>query len=158
MRIQSTMAKPKYLSELKSRMDRHFELGVERCTGFFLGSLICVTYHSGWEWNRRIRNQKNTALGIVRNTETGCEVRYINLKGLLAPQYLLGLLVFLVLSCLLLSMGTNLLPYLLPTSIGLGILIALLDAWLESLTRLSQNGAKALQEILASPKAKDKLV
>jgi len=85
MVIHSSLPKKAYLAAMKSNMSSHFEFGSERFTGYFLGSLFSVTYHSGYEYDRRYANPKNSALGFVRKTEDGCEVHFIRLKGILNP-------------------------------------------------------------------------
>ncbi len=89
MKIQSELSAQRYLFAMKDRMAGHLEFGNERFTGFFFGSFFSVTYHSGYEWNRRISNQKNTAIGFVRKDANGCSVSFICLKGLLAPAQFL---------------------------------------------------------------------
>lgn len=49
MTIHPDHPKKEYLKALKHGMDSHFQFLMERATGFFIGPLSCVTYHSGWE-------------------------------------------------------------------------------------------------------------
>ena len=85
MRVISPLSPKEYLKAVKGNMYSHFEFGHERFTGFFLGRIFYVTYHSGWEWGRKITNQKNAALGFVRKTATGCNVHFLGFRGLLCP-------------------------------------------------------------------------
>ena len=85
MIIRNHLSPKEYLSAMKGRMSGHFELGQERFTGFFLGRLFYVTHHAGYEWNRRITNEKSAALGYVKKVETGCEVHCIRFRGMLCP-------------------------------------------------------------------------
>ncbi len=89
MKIQSAYPPKTHISAMKERMGGHMELGCERFTGFFLGCWFTVTHHSGYEWNRRISNVKNTAIGYVRSDGQGSYVHYIHLRGLLAPTQIL---------------------------------------------------------------------
>ena len=50
-----------YLQAMKQQMSGHFQFGVERYTGFFFRNCFYVTHHAGFEWNRKITNQKNAA-------------------------------------------------------------------------------------------------
>ena len=85
MVLHSEHSKKAYLSALKGNMSGHFDFGSERFTGFFIGSFFYITYHSGYEWNRRITNQKNAALGFVKKAEDGCDAHFLRFKGLLCP-------------------------------------------------------------------------
>ena len=97
MRIQSQLTPREYISAMMEQMQGHFDFGQERFTGFFFGKVFSVTYHSGHEWNRRISNQKNTAIGYVRQTQGGSEVRCVCLRALMAPtQFLLYYCVLMV--------------------------------------------------------------
>lgn len=90
MVIQSPLPKNAYLAAMKSNMAGHLDFGSERFTGYFCGNLFSITYHSGYEYDRRYSNPKNSALGYVRKNEDGCEVHFIRLKGILnPPAYLL---------------------------------------------------------------------
>ncbi len=68
--------------------------GEERFTGIFLGRFFSICYHSGWEWNRKLTNEKNRAIGYVRSTPAGTEVRFIRLYGLTNPISLASLFLF----------------------------------------------------------------
>ena len=103
------LPKSAYLSAMKENMSSHFAFGVERFTGFFIGNFFYITYHSGYEWNRRITNQKNTAIGFVKNAgdgESGCDVHFFQFKGLLCPLVFLPTYLA-VLGIMLLSEMTN---------------------------------------------------
>ena len=151
MTIHSDHPKKTYLKALKSGMDSPFALWSERATGFFLGPFFCVTYHSGWEWNRRITNEKNTALGIIRNEGEGCKISFVNIKGLLAPHYLLLLWVLLASSMIISSQDPSLHPMLLLLSIPFTLVIAAVSALFESLTERSEEGQRELISILWDP-------
>ena len=85
MVIHSDLPKNAYLAAMKSQMENHIQFGSERFTGYFWGGLFSVTYHSGYEYDRRYSNPKNSALGYVRKCEDGCRVHFIRLKGILNP-------------------------------------------------------------------------
>lgn len=89
MILSSELSKHAYLSALKGAMSSHTDFGVERFTGFFLGSCFYVTHHAGFEWNRKYTNQKNAAMGYVKQTENGCEVRFLRFRGMLCPMIFL---------------------------------------------------------------------
>lgn len=44
-----------------------------------------MAYHSGWEWNRKVSNEKNRAIGYVKDTAEGTEVRFLRLYGYSNP-------------------------------------------------------------------------
>ena len=90
MQIQSRLSKQEYICSLKKRMGSSFDFGAERFTGFTIGKWFYVTHHAGTEWNRRITNQKNAALGYIDENTEGCRVQFIRFKGMLCPtQFLL---------------------------------------------------------------------
>lgn len=151
MTIHSDHPKKTYLQALKRGMDSHFDFLTERVTGFFLGPFFCVTYHSGWEWNRKITNEKNTAIGSVRDEGKGCEVSFINIKGCLAPHYLLGMWLLITI-CLLISIQTHELELTaLLISIPFTAIYSLISALFESMTERSEEGQRELIAILRDP-------
>lgn len=89
MRFQTPLTPKDYRSAAKERMGSYFAWGSERFTGWFLGKFFYVTHHAGYEWNRRITSQKNAALGYVKKTENGSEVRFILFQGMLCPSVLI---------------------------------------------------------------------
>ncbi len=164
MRILSELSKADYLSAMKDRMGGHFELGQERFTGFFVGPVFSVTHHSGWEYNRRYTNVKNTAIGIVKEAESGCTVSYFTMKGFLAPTQFIPLY--------LLILGLVLVPVLFAeapikaddmgvAAAAIGIVAAvalactafftLIYAFFESITEVSIEGGKVLRACLLAP-------
>lgn len=151
MTIHSDYSKKTYLKALKHGMDSHFQFLTERATGFFLGSFFLVTYHSGWEWNRKITNEKNTAMGIVSPEGNGCKVRFVNIKGYLAPHYFFW---FWLLSCLCLYFYTPDPSYTLITAVIMLPVTAVIlgiDAMFQSMTERSDEGERELINILRDP-------
>ena len=151
MRIQTTITPKAYLSAMKERMGSRLAWGAERFTGCFLGRLFYVTHHAGFEWNRRITNQKNAALGIVKKTDTGCEVRCFRFQGALCPQYLIVYL--LIFSAHLLGTWPVLLekPILMFLSILIIVGTPLLTTLFETFTDGSIEGRKNLMGLLFDP-------
>lgn len=83
MRIYSQLTKKQYLTEMRRQLGSFSSWGDERYTAIILGSFFWVTYHSGYEWNRRITNEKNRALGFVRDSYGGCTVHCFCTRGYL---------------------------------------------------------------------------
>lgn len=151
MTINSDHSKKTYLNALKHGMDSHFQFLTERATGFFFGPFFCVTYHSGWEWNRRITNEKNTAIGIVSPETDGCKVSFFNIKGLLAPHYFLGIW---LLSCLLIFFYAPDPSYIPATALIMLPITAVIlgvEALFQGMTERSDEGHRALISILWDP-------
>ncbi len=152
--VTSPYTKDAYLTALKGNMDSHFDF-TERFTGFFFGNVFTVTHHSGHEWNRRISNVKNTALGYVRETEDGCEVKFIRLKGFLAPTQFLQMLIlslFLNLFVPLADGATmDLFPFFPLLGIALTVVIAPLEALMECMTKASWEGERYLLSLMMDP-------
>ena len=149
MKIQSSMNKKDYISAMRRRMSGHFELGAERFTGFFIGTCFYVTYHSGFEWNRKITNQKNAAMGFVRSTAEGCEVHYLHFRGLLCPLVFPQLLLMMFLFSPLLG-GEDLL-YNMKFTITWTIIIAPFMTLIECCTEKSEKGRRILLSFLRDP-------
>ena len=156
MKIQSSMSKKDYMIAMRMKMSDHFEFNVARFTGFFLGSCFYVTYHSGYEWNRKVTNQKNAAMGYVKDTPDGCEVRYIRFAGLLCPLQFIPfiftapLVLFLF---LLFKDGWD--PVIFKATYGIMlvmyVLAAPISALLECCTEKSQEGRRLLISFLKDP-------
>ena len=153
MRIESPYTPKEYLANLKFNMSSHFEFGCERFTGFFLGRLFYVTYHSGYEWNRRITNQKNAAMGYVKRTDDGCEVRFVRFRGPLCPLQFLPFLLI-MLACSLFFFSADPLVDA-PTRMIIGliatVITALITAFIESMTERSEDGRRTLLSMLIDP-------
>ncbi len=164
MRISSKLSKSDYLSAMKERMGGHCEFGKERFTGFFFGPVFSVTHHSGWEYNRRFTNVKNTAIGIVKKADDGCTVSCFCVKGLLVPTQFLPLYLI-ILSLVLIPVLFAEAPILaedmgaVAAAIGIVAAIALgcmafytcIYTLLESFTEASIEGGKILRACLLAP-------
>lgn len=157
MVIQSPLPKNTYLAAMKSNMSSHLDFGSERFTGYFLGNLFSVTYHSGYEYDRRYSNPKNSALGYVRKTEDGCEVRFIRLKGILnPPSYLLVSTVITLALLFQCAMRGFLIPEAVWLCFGLGFgvtaIVAPISAFFESvISERSAEGNRVLLSLLLDP-------
>ena len=86
MIVSSNLSKEAYLEEFRSQVKgNYFCFGEERFTGFVIGGFFSIAYHSGYEWNRRITNEKNRAIGFVRKNGAGCKVYAVRLRGYTNP-------------------------------------------------------------------------
>ncbi len=164
MRLESKLSKRAYIAAMKDRMEGHLDFGKERFTGFFFGPVFSVTYHSGFEWNRRYTSQKNTAIGIVKKGESGCTVSCICLKGALAPTQFIPLYL-LIWSMLVVPTLWTAMPipaedlavvgkaigFLAALSFVVVAVSALIGALIESFTEKSIEGGKILRAFLLSP-------
>lgn len=158
MTIHSQLSAKNYISALKEQMDSHFALGAERFTGFFAGRCFCVTHHAGYEWNRKYTNQKNCAVGYVKQTDSGCEVRFLRFKGgFCPPQFIFLFLLILALLLFQVFLEGGLLINaaiaitLIGISLGASLLGAAIETFFESLTAKSEEGRKILIALLMDP-------
>lgn len=156
MRITSPLPKKAYLAAMKDQMDGHFDFGTERFTGFFCGSYFYVTHHAGYEWNRRYTNQKNAAMGYVRETEEGCEVRFVRFRGLLCPaQFLFTLLLMALCTVFIMLTEGFWEPKALLIGLGISVAVTIISApiatLIESLTERSEEGRRILLAFLIDP-------
>ncbi len=154
MKITSELTPKSYISAMKESMGGHFSFGQDRFTGFFLGNLFTVTHHSAYEWNRRVSNEKCTALGFVKKTPEGCQVKCICLRALLAPTQFLFWLLILWFSTGLASLTADISLWLMIGLIEFAVLAiaAPLSAFFESLTEQGQAGMNYLLQFLSDPK------
>lgn len=144
-----------YLSFLKENMEDHLSFGEERFTGFFLGKWFHITHHAGYNWNERYTNQKNAAVGYVKRTESGCEVRFLTFKGLLCPAQFLTIISFsyVLMVLYLLSHGVMAPSVWTFSLIGPGVMAisAAIGTLFESMTPRSTEGKRILLAMLLDP-------
>lgn len=156
MRITSSLTPKAYLAAAKEQMSGHFELGAERFTGFFLGRCFHITHHAGHEMNRRYTNEKNAAVGYVRKTDEGCELRFVLFKGLLCPAQFLVWLCLVALFYIFMMLFNGITdPDTLWLGAGIGcaaiILLLPIATFFESLTARSEEGRRILLAFLIDP-------
>ena len=89
MRFVLPLEKKEYLHDLRCQMESWFSFGESRFTGVILGNFFYITKHAGYEWNRRISNEKSRAIGFVTRHGEGCEVKAVFLWGYLEPVSLI---------------------------------------------------------------------
>ena len=155
--VTSTHSKAEYIEALKENMSGHFELGTERFTGFFIKNWFHVTHHAGYEWNRRYSNQKNAAVGYVKETENGCEVRFVCFKGALVPSQFLLMLALTIPLILIMAFlegitDENIIRSLMWFCLISIIPAALITTFFESVTERSEEGKRILLALLIDPK------
>ena len=151
MKMQTTLTPKHYLSAMKKRMGSRFAWGSERFTGFMLGHFFYVTHHAGYEWNRRITNQKNTAFGYVKKVENGSEIRFLHFQGMLCPQILIPYLLFFAGYAVVTWPVFSENPILLIASMLIIVFAPLLESCIESITDGSIEGRKSLLGLLIDP-------
>lgn len=145
---------------LRRQMSAHSDFGGKRFTGFFAGRFFYVTHHAGYEWNRRYTNQKNAAMGYVKQGENGCEVRFLRFRGAMCPLVWapLFLLFYAIFAAIFLYVGMWELYGIGALLIPLGILVAIfafalpLETFFESLTEESEQGRQLLLSLLYDPR------
>lgn len=146
MRIQSPLSPKAYLTAMRREMEGHFDLGRDRFTGFFLGPCFYVTYHSGYEWDRRYSNPKNAAMGYVKETEDGCEVWFWRFRGALCPLVFFPLLLTMIVLCVFLYGKDSVLLAMIST-----VIVAPVETLFESFTARSEEGKWTLLSFLKDP-------
>ena len=156
MKIYTRLSKKQWLSSMKENLGSFTTFGEERFTGFFFGSVFRVTYHSGYEWNRKISNQKNTAIGYVKDTDQGCQIRFLYTRGLLYPSAFLLYWGILTVLGLISAVGRGVLSIhalLITAAITFGTMVitAPLSALIESFTDESEEGRKILLTTMIAP-------
>ncbi len=148
MIITTNQVKRQYLADMKSQVTGHFQFGFERFTGVFMGPFFHVTHHTEYEWDRQV-HPKSAALGYVKSTDAGSEVRFILFRGAFRPfVFLSSLLIaeFVMLTSVPLSIWVRLL-------IGFGITLfaAGIETVTECLSERSLESRRALISFLLNP-------
>ena len=147
MRMFSSHTASNYLSALRDALGSSTDFGVERFTGLVIGKYFCVTHHCAYEFNKRVRSEKNTAIGHIKKADNGSEIRFFTTKGDLRPQMLLPeFLIFFLISFLL--VGNALIGFYLSI---LSIEVALFTALYSSITEQGKNGRQNLLSLLKNP-------
>lgn len=155
MRIVSSVPRAQYLSEMRSQMESFWSFGSERFVGTVIGPFFSVTYCSGSEWNRKITNEKNRAIGYVRAVPEGTEVRCVRLAGMTNPASLTILFVIYFIMVLVAQFNRE-------TMLGLAftvacavigtIVTAIYTAITDSLTERGQEGYRVVTAFLHDPR------
>lgn len=147
MIMHSPHAKDTYLYEMLQSLSSPTNFGIERFTGIVLGRFFCVTHHCSWDWERKYSCQKNTAIGIVKETKDGCDVRFFTTRGDLRPQWLVPVYLIFILISLVFTQTLKLAWYF----IGIYSLAAILSAIIEPMTQPSKDGYNSLISLLKNP-------
>ncbi len=148
MTIHSVFHADTYLHNLRQAFGSPTDFGLERFTGICFGRFFCVTHHcSSYDWEKRFRYQKNTAIGIVNNTDNGCNIHFFTTKGDLRPQWLIP--VYLILTVISVIFTQTFLFAL--HFGGIFTLAAILSAIIEPFTDGSKDGYKSLLSLLKNP-------
>ncbi len=149
MKIRSDLPKEQYLDAMKSQIGSFAAFGSERFVGTILGSFFSVTYCSGSEWNRLITNEKNRAIGYVRQAEQGTEICCIRLAGLTNPVSLIILFVV----CLIMFAASGEFGFITSciASLCCTVLTAPISALTDSLTERGQEGNRIVTAFLHNP-------
>lgn len=152
MVIFSSLSRKNYLSALRRKMSPSSEFGQQRFTGFFAGSCFYVTHHAGYHWNQKFTNQKNAAMGFVKDTENGCQVHFITFRGMFCPLQFLSacLLLPLVSLCL---YAFECIPVKQSILLGFILILIFTPIWtlLEAITEESEAGHWLLLSLLRDP-------
>jgi len=148
MTIHSYHNAENYLYELRQNLGSSTDFGVERFTGIVIGRFFCITRHCSYEWEYKHTCQKNTAIGRVDASPSGCDVHYFTTAGELRPQFLIpGYLIFILIS-LIFTQSMQLAWHF----IGVLTLAAILSALIEPMTTPSKEGKEYLLSLLADPR------
>lgn len=151
MRIVASIDRRRYLRSLRQQMQSWFAFGQQRFTGIVLGSFICITSHSAFEWNRRYTCHKNRAIGFVNDNGEGSEVCVVLTAGYMDPVsililYLLGLFIFTVKSA---QPGPGLMEHIFAAAFAL--ITAVISYFIDSFTQRGRESLADLVTLLHNP-------
>ncbi len=145
MRFDASVKKKKYLRELRLQMESWFAFGQPRFTGLVLGSFFYITRHAGYEWNRRVTNEKHRAIGFVTKQGERCAVHAVFIPGYLDPlslvwYYLICMVIFWI-------YGLNPWVHFVPNIIAVGV--ALLSGVISAVAScVTERGREAFDDLL----------
>lgn len=145
MQTYSKVAPKRYRLALREQMESPFAFGQTRFTGLVLGNFFYITHHAGYEWNRRITNEKSRAIGYIKQHGDGSLVKAVCLRGYTDPFSLLCMFLFCALFFFLRGADPFREPIFLWTSIAITLVCALGSAascW------LTQRGQESMFELL----------
>lgn len=83
-----------YREELRSCIGWKIPFLGDCLNGILIRNFFSVAYYSPYQWNRRITCECNRAIGYLKQTDQGTEVRFVRSKGLFSPLWLVLLMVF----------------------------------------------------------------
>ena len=91
MRATTSLSPKEYAAYLRRniRLFPHFWGGSK--SGIVIGRYFSIANRAEHEWNRRITCECSRAIGIIVPTETGSEIRYVQIYGLFSPFWLIFL-------------------------------------------------------------------
>ena len=147
MNIHSSHNADTYLYEMRHGMGSSTDFGVERFTGIVFGKFFCVSHHCSYDWESRYTCQKNTAIGIVKNSKDGCDVQFFVTRGDLRPQWLIPVYAIILIVSILFT-----LPFRFALQcIGIFTFAAIISAIVEPHTSASKDGYKSLISLIKNP-------
>lgn len=150
MIIRSELPYKQYLFELKNNLDGIFEFGEERVAGTVIWRFFSITSHAGYEWNRRITNEKQRAVGFAKPDGDGTKIYCIRLAGLTNPISLVALFLLCMVISLFKMEGFSVaaLQISLLTTVITAIISAIGDSW----TERGHEAYRTLTAYLVDPK------
>lgn len=150
MIIRSELPYRQYLFELKNNLDGIFEFGEERVAGTVIWRFFSITSHAGYEWNRRITNEKQRAVGFAKPDGDGTKIYCIRLAGLTNPISLVALFLLCMVISLFKMEGFSVaaLQISLLTTVITAIISAIGDSW----TERGHEAYRTLTAYLVDPK------
>jgi hypothetical protein len=153
MRIDVALSPKEYMRALRSRRGSFLSFCAERFTGIAVGRFFSITHHAGYEINRRITNERNNAIGYIKKTPDGVQVRYWRTKGITTPQALLFWIPVNFLWFLLVCLKNGIYePWLaVLCTLGLTLFVAAGSAFCDSLTERGEQGEMEVYALLYDP-------
>lgn len=149
MIIRSELPYRKYLFELKNNLDGIFEFGEERVAGTVIWRFFSITCHAGHEWNRRITNEKQRAIGFAKPDGDGTKIYCIRLAGMTNPISLVGM--FLLCMLFIVIRGGIPLDVMLQMSLVTTAFAALMSAITDSWTERGMEAYRTVTAYLIDP-------
>ena len=93
LRVISNLPEKEYLRAMKGSLESRFAFQDERIVGTVIGPFFSVAHCAGHEFNRRITDEKNRAMGFVRTRGAKTEVCFVHTTGMTNPLSLVTMYV-----------------------------------------------------------------
>lgn len=151
MRISSELSKKAYLQAMKGSLESRFDFSNERLVGTVIGPFFSVAHCAGHEWNRKITDEKNRAIGVVRTRGEGTEVIFLHMTGMTNPVSLIGLYALCIVMFAFCDLSILSEPQVWVGCLIAVAIIAVVSAVGDSLTERGQQGFKTLMKFLYHP-------
>ena len=147
MHFHSSHSVKAYLSELRDSLDNNpLHYGLQGFRGIVLGRFFYIKHKSGYDLNRKLTSEENTAVGYVKSADNTTSIHFYTTKGVLDPLFIIR---WVVTSALVIRFFP---PMLAQLWIVVFLGFTILNAVINSVTKDGKDGKRRLVSLLRNPK------